>query len=65
MRLSSVVYANAYRRINSLDHFSLFENICVFIKQASLGICNSFPNLGGGGVDNYILWLSFAHQKVY
>jgi hypothetical protein len=31
-----------------------------FIKQACL---QSIPYFGGGGVDDSILWLSFAQQK--
>jgi hypothetical protein len=46
-----VVYANA---------LSLFESICLFYKTSLLA-CNHFQI--GGGVDNSILWLSFAQQK--
>jgi hypothetical protein len=38
---SYVVYANAHSRINSLYHFSLFENICLSYKT-------SFPNFWVG-----------------
>jgi hypothetical protein len=31
---SFVVYASAHIRINSLYHFSLYENICLFYKTS-------------------------------
>jgi hypothetical protein len=55
-----VVYANAHGRINSLYHFSSYENICLSYKTSSLA-CNHFQ-IGGGG-DDSILWLSFAQQN--
>jgi hypothetical protein len=47
---------------DNLYCFSVYENICLFKKQASLlAIISKF----GAGVENSILWLSFAQQKCH
>jgi hypothetical protein len=33
-RANYAVYANAHSRINSLYHFSLYKNICLFCKTS-------------------------------
>jgi hypothetical protein len=53
-----MVYGNAHSRINTLYHFSFFIFFCLKIKLTCL---QSLPNLGRG-VDDSILWLSFAQQ---
>jgi hypothetical protein len=56
-----VVYANAASKLGgSRFRFSLFESICFFFKTSLLA-CNHFQIWRG--VDNSILWLSFAQQK--
>jgi hypothetical protein len=47
MRASYVVYANAHCRINSLYHFSLYENVCLSYKTSLLP-CNHLQIWGGG-----------------
>jgi hypothetical protein len=52
LRASYVVYANAHTSINSLYHFSSYENICLSYKTSLLAcllaiICNHFQ-IGGG-----------------
>jgi hypothetical protein len=45
----------------SMFCFSLHENICFLLNK--LACLQLVPNLGGEGVDDSILWLSFAQQK--
>jgi hypothetical protein len=59
-----VVYANAHSSApagGSLYHFSLFESMYLLVFKTSFLVCNRFQIWGG--VDNSILWLSFAQQK--
>jgi hypothetical protein len=50
----------AHKLGGSLYRFSLFGSICLFYKTSLLA-SNCFQI--GGGVDDIILWLSFAQQK--
>jgi hypothetical protein len=59
----NVVYASALNCIDSLCCFIWKKILCCFIKQPRLSFpsCNHFQI--GGGVDNSVLWLSFAQQQ--
>jgi hypothetical protein len=61
---SFVVYANAHSRINSLHHFSSYENVCLSYTTTSSLACN-FSKFGGGAgfMIAFYVWLSFAQQK--
>jgi hypothetical protein len=61
MHANYVVYANALSYVIACIVFLYMKIFVCLIKQASLlSIVSKF---GGGGVDNSILWLSFAQQR--
>jgi hypothetical protein len=59
MHMWYLVYAKAHSRINSLYHFSIYQNICLSYKTSSLA-CNHFQIGGGGKLNKY----KFAFDKI-